>query len=80
MINLENATRCTSVGRLSRFLYPWHTLERNARNGDLFVCNLVREAKPRFDPDCYSSKLQKAFQYRSDYMAETGHAIDPVSA
>jgi hypothetical protein len=76
MISLEDATRHLSVGHLSLFLYPWHTLERNARNGDLFVCHLVREAKPLFDPDGYLSKLQKAFQYRSDYKAEIGHAID----
>ena len=63
MINLEDATRCISVGRLSLFLHPWHTLERNARNGDLFVFNLVREAaEPLFDPDCYLPKLQVAFR------------------
>ena len=76
MVNLDDETRHISFGRLSLFLYPWRTLERNARNGDLFVCHLVREAKPLFDPDGYLPKLQKAFQFRSDYMAEIGHATD----
>lgn len=62
MINLEDATRCISVVCLSLFLHPSHPLERNARNGDLFVCNLVREAKPLFDPDCCLPKLQEAFR------------------
>ena len=76
MVNLDNETRHISVGRFSLFLYPWLTLERNARNGDLFVCHLVREAKPLFEPDGYLPKLKNAFQFRSDYMAEIGHATD----
>ena len=76
MVNLENETRHISVGRLSLFLYPWPALEQNASDGDLFVCHLVREAKPLLDPDGYLPKLKEAFRFRSDYMAEIARATD----
>ena len=67
MVNLDNETRHVSIGHLSLFLYPWHMLEHDAREGDLFVCHLVCEAKPLFDPDGYLPKLKDAFRFRSDY-------------
>ena len=76
LVTLGDETRHISVGHLSLFLYPWSTLETNARNGDLFVCHLVREAKPLFDPDGYLPKLKEAFRFRSDYMIEIAHATD----
>ena len=76
MVNLDDETRHVSVGHLSLFLYPWHKLEHDARDGDLFVCHLVCEAKPLFDPDGYLPKLKEAFRFRSDYVAEIVHATD----
>ena len=76
MVNLDNETRHVSVGHLSLFLYPWHKLEHDARNGDLFVCHIVREAKPLLDPDGYLPKLKEAFRFRSDYVAEIARATD----
>lgn len=76
VVTLDGETRHISVGHLSLFLYPWSTLETNARNGDLFVCHLVCEAKPLFDPDGYLPKLKEAFRFRSDYMVEIAHATD----
>ena len=76
MVNLDNEPRHVSVGHLSLFLYPWHKLEHDARNGDLFVCHIVREAKPLFDPDGYLPKLKEAFRFRSDYVAEIARATD----
>ena len=76
MVNLDNETRHISVGRLALFLYPWPTLEQNARDGDLFVCHLVREAKPLLDPDDYLPKLKEAFRFRSDYVAVVARATD----
>ena len=76
VVTLDDKTRHTSVGHLSLFIYPWSTLENNARNGDLFVCHLVREARPLFDPDGYLPKLKEAFRFRSDYMAEIAHATN----
>src|SRR5690606_11723743 len=76
MINLNDETRHVSIGRLSLFLYPWRQLERNARNGDLFICHLVREARPLIDPDSYLPKLRGAFEFRSTYQDEITRATD----
>lgn len=76
MITHDDETRHVSVGSLSLFFYPWNDLENKARNGDLFVCHLVRESKPLFDPNDYLSKLKEAFEFRSDYLTEIGHATD----
>ena len=76
MVNLDNETRHISVGHDSLFLYPWHLLEHDAREGDLFVCHLVCEAKPLLDPDGYLAKLKEAFRFRSDYVAEIARATD----
>ena len=76
MVGLGDETRHVSIGHLSLCLYPWRTLEQNARDGDLFVCHLVREATPLWDPEGYLSKLRETFQYRSDYKAEIAHATD----
>ena len=76
MIGLDEETRHVSVSHLSLFLYPWRQLEQNAREGDLFVCHLVREAKPLIDPDGYLPRLQRAFQFRSNYAAEIARASD----
>lgn len=76
MVSHDENTRHVSVGHLSLFLYPWHQLERDAREGDLFVCHLAREAKPLMDPDGYLAKLQSAFQFRSSYQVEIDRAID----
>ena len=76
MINLDDETRHVSVGRLSLFLYSWRTLKKNASDGDLFVCHLVREAKPLIDPDSYLLRLKEIFRFRLDYVAEIAHATD----
>ena len=76
IVTLDDETRHISVGHLSLFLYPWSTLESNARNGDLFVCHLVREARPLFDPDGYLPKLKETFRFRSNYMVDIAHATN----
>ena len=76
MIGLDEETHHVSIGHLSLFLYPWYTLENNARDGDLFVCHLACEAKPLFDPEGYLSRIKEAFQFRTDYMTEIAHATD----
>lgn len=76
LIKLQDETRRISVGRLSLFLYPWRTLKQNARDGDLFVCHLVREAKALMDPNGYLPRLKEAFKYRSDYKADIAWATD----
>ena len=76
MVSLDKDTHHVSVGHLSLFLYPWHQLHQDARDGDLFVCHLAREAKPLIDPDNYLGKLRSAFQFRSSYQGEIDRAID----
>ncbi len=76
MVSLDDETRHVSVGHLSLFLYPWRQLEQDARDGDLFVCHLVREAKPLIDPDNYLPRLQQAFHFRSNYTADIQRASD----
>lgn len=76
MIGLDDETRHVSIGHISLFLYPWRQLEQAARDGDLFVCHLVREAKALIDPDSYLPKLKHAFQLRSSYEAEIERASD----
>lgn len=76
MVGLDAETRHISIGHLSLFLYPWHQLEQDARDGDLFVCHLVCEAKPLVDPDGYLPKLKQVFQFRPSYAAEIARATD----
>lgn len=76
LIGLEEETRHVTVGHLSLFLYPWSQLERDARDGDLFVCHLVQEAKPLIDPDGYLERLRQLFRYRASYTAEIARATD----
>ena len=76
MVNLDSEIRHVSIGHLSLFLNPWHKLEHDAREGDLFVCHLVCEAKPFLDPDGYLLKLKEAFRFRTDYVAEIARATD----
>ena len=76
LIALDEETRHVSVGHLSLFLYPWGQLEQDARDGDLFVCHLVQEAKPLIDPDNYLPRLRRVFQFRPNYAAEIARASD----
>jgi hypothetical protein len=76
MVSLDRETRHVSVGHLSLFLYPWHQLQQDARDGDLFVCHLAREARALIDPDNYLAKLQSAFKLRSSYQGEIDRATD----
>ena len=65
-----------SIGHLSMFFYPWEKLTADARDGDLFVCHIVREAKPVFDPLRQLEQLQSQFMLRTSYAREIAHARD----
>jgi hypothetical protein len=58
------------------FYYPWSKLLTDAANGDLFVCHIVQEAKPLFDPDDQLTALRAAFHLRTTYTREIEHASD----
>jgi hypothetical protein len=76
LIGLDDETRHVTVGHLSLFLYPWAQLKQDARDGDLFVCHLVQEARPLIDPEGYLERLRQAFRYRESYATEIGRATD----
>lgn len=65
-----------SIGHLSMFFYPWEKLTSDARDGDLFVCHIVREAKPVFDPLGQLEQLRSQFQLRTSYAREISCARD----
>lgn len=65
-----------SIGHLSMFFYPWEKLTADARDGDLFVCHIVREAKPVFDPLGQLDQLRSQFRLRTSYAREIAHARD----
>lgn len=65
-----------SIGHLSMFFYPWEKLKADARDGDLFVCHIVREAKPVFDPLSQLDQLRSQFRLRTSYAREIAHARD----
>lgn len=65
-----------SIGHLSMFFYPWEKLKADARDGDLFVCHIVREAKPVFDPLGQLDQLRAQFRLRTSYASEIAYARD----
>lgn len=72
----SDTPRHKSIGHLSMFFYPWAKLLADAENGDLFVCHIVREAKPIFDPADRLAILRQHFRLRSSYAREIGLARD----
>jgi hypothetical protein len=65
-----------SRDNFSMFLYAWPKLVADAEQGDLFVCHLVKEAEPIFDPGNRLGQLRAAFRLRSDYADVIRHACD----
>lgn len=74
LIAPQNMPRHKSIGHLSMFFYPWDKLVDDARTGDLFVCHIVREAKPVFDPLLQLDQLRSLFQLRASYAHEIQQA------
>lgn len=74
LIAPPSVPRHKSIGHLSMFFYPWEKLVEDARAGDLFVCHIVREAKPVFDPLQQLDQLRSLFRLRTSYAREITHA------
>ena len=68
--------RHKSIGHLSMFFYSWEKLLQDARDGDLFVCHIVNEAMPVFDPLGQLDQLRSAFRLRRNYSREIAQARD----
>lgn len=76
LISPPGTPKHKSIGHLSMFFYPWEKLKADARDGDLFVCHIVREAKPVFDPLGQLDQLRSQFRLRTSYAREIAHARD----
>lgn len=76
LVSEEQKPRHISVGHLSMFFYPWRKLQDDAREGDLFVCHIVREAKALFDPETRLDQLRSVFRLRESYRREIALATD----
>lgn len=76
LVSPSGTPKHKSIGHLSMFFYPWDKLQADARDGDLFVCHIVREAKPVFDPLNQLDQLRSQFKLRTSYAREITHARD----
>ena len=66
-----------AIGHLSMFFYPWEKLAADARDGDLFVCHIVHEAKPVFDPLGQLDDLRRGHaQFAGDLLDGAAGLID----
>ena len=65
-----------SWDNFSMFLYSWPKLIENASQGDLFVCHLVTEAQPIFDPSDRLGNLRAAFRLKTTYRDLIEQACD----
>jgi hypothetical protein len=76
LVSPQGTPKHKSIGHLSMFFYPWEKLTTDARNGDLFVCHIVQEAKPVFDPLGQLEHLRSQFLLRRSYAREISCARD----
>lgn len=76
MVLPSGKLRHRSICHLSIFFYPWSKLLADARDGDLFVCHIAREAKPIIDPDGYLDRLRASFKLRTSYRNDINLASD----
>lgn len=70
------APRHITMGNLSMSLYSFENLVGRARCGDLFICHIVKEARPLYDPDDNFEALNTAFRLRKSYAQEISQASD----
>ncbi|MBX9647948.1 MAG: nucleotidyltransferase domain-containing protein [Xanthobacteraceae bacterium] len=76
MVSPPGVPRHRSIGSVSMFFYPWSKLLTDALDGDLFVCHIVRESKPIFDPGGRLGHLRAAFRLRPNYGRDISLASD----
>lgn len=76
LVGSENRTRHVSVGHLSMFFYTWEKLVRDAQEGNLFTCHIVREAVPVYDANGILERLRENFTLRRSYATEIQQASE----
>ncbi len=67
LITDEEKPRLISSSRMSFSFYPSSWLISKAKEGDLFVLHLIREAKVMYDERGNFDAMSKAFQFRKSY-------------
>jgi len=63
-------------GHLSTSFYSFEDLRKLAQKGDLFVCHIVRESIPVYDPAGQLNMLRSEFSLRQSYRDEIQRATD----
>ena len=76
LISHDDRPQHVQKGHLSTSIYPLDDLLRRARDGDLFVCHIAREAKAIYDPDDQLDLLRNHFVLRASYEQEIAQASD----
>ncbi|NTA13802.1 nucleotidyltransferase domain-containing protein [Agrobacterium tumefaciens] len=76
LISQDDRPQHVQKGHLSTSIYPLEDLLKRARDGDLFVCHIAREAKAIYDPSDQLNLLRDHFVLRASYQQEIGHASD----
>lgn len=76
LVTSEPTPRHVTRGHLSLSLYPYEDLVVRARQGDLFLCHVVKEAKVLYDNDGHFEVLRSSFRLRKSYSSEVRQASD----
>lgn len=76
LISQDDRPQHVQKGHLSTSIYPLEDLLKRARDGDLFVCHIAREAKAIYDPSDQLELLRQHFALRASYEREILHASD----
>lgn len=76
LISEDDRPQHVQKGHLSTSIYPLEDLLQRAKNGDLFVCHITREAKAIYDPVDQLALLRAHFVLRTSYQKEIEHASD----
>jgi predicted nucleotidyltransferase len=76
LISEDDRPQHVQKGHLSTSIYPLEDLLTRARQGDLFVCHIAREAKAIYDPSDQLGLLRQHFVLRASYEQEILHASD----
>jgi hypothetical protein len=71
----EGDLRHITRANLSMSFYPLEELTKRAREGDLFICHVVNEAKPIYDPEGQLDLLRSNFRLRVSYTRNIQHAL-----
>ncbi|WP_105385215.1 anti-phage Hailong system nucleotidyltransferase HalB [Neorhizobium alkalisoli] len=76
LISQDDRPQHVQKGHLSTSIYPLEDLLKRARDGDLFVCHIAREAKAIYDPSDQLELLRQHFALRASYEREILLASD----